>query len=368
LQYEDGVRSAVLVATAAAVGIVAAAVRVPAIRDAVREPITKAVVAVVVTPWAQRAAWTEARPLPSTMLEPAAAVVDGRLYVFGGFVTGTRAHEFPAITRVALYDPGADAWSGGLDLPEAVTHANAVVVDHEVWSAGGFVGDDPGSAVATVRRFDTIARRWSAGPPLPGPVAGGTLALVARTLHYVGGFAPDRDTVVPTHWALDVDAALAEGAHAHWSSRAPLHVARGHLASAVVGGRLFAIGGQVRHDTDPVDLADVEVYEPADDAWTTLASLPTPRSHFEAATFVDHGRIVVVGGRNNTTSLFIKGAGLADVLVYDPSSNHWTTRPGLPVGIESPVALPVGGTLVVTAGATFGDVVPQRRTFLGALP
>jgi N-acetylneuraminic acid mutarotase len=362
------VRPAVLVATAAAAGLVAVAMRVPSIREAVREPITKAVVTIVVTPWAQHAAWTEARPLPSPMLEPAAVVVDTRLYVFGGFVRGAHAYEFPALTRVAIYDPAADAWSAGVDLPEAVTHANAVVVDGEVWSAGGFVGDDPGAAVAAVRRFDTVNRRWRAGPPLPRPVAGGTLGLVGRTLHYVGGFDADRDTVVATHWALDVDGARADDGRARWLERAPLHVARGHLASAVVGGRLFAIGGQVRHDTNPVDLADVEAYDPETDAWTAVASLPTPRSHFEASTFVDHGRIVVVGGRNNTASLFIKGAGLADILVYDPSTDRWATCPGLPVGLTSPVALPVGGTLVVTTGATFGDVVPQVRTFLGALP
>ncbi len=65
--------------------------------------------------------------------------------------------------------------------------------------------------------------------------------------------------------------------------------ARGHLASAVVAGRLYAIGGQIRHDTDPVDLAAVDVYDHERDAWTAVARLPAPRSHFEAATFVDRG-------------------------------------------------------------------------------
>lgn len=358
----------VLVAAAAVFGLAAWATRVPRIRDAVREPITNAVVAVAVRPWAARAQWGEGAPLPSTMLEPAAAVVDGRLYVFGGFITTEEAHQYPAITRVAIYDPAADRWSSGPDMPEAVTHANAVVVGREVWSAGGFVGDDPGVAVATVRRFDTIEGRWRDGPALPQPVGGGTLRLLGRTLHYVGGFMADRDTVVTTHWALDVDAAEASPGQVRWQAHTPLHVARGHLASAVVGGRLFAIGGQVRHDTNPVDLPDVEAYDPATDTWTVVASLPTPRSHFEASTFVDGGRIVVVGGRNNTTSLFIKGAGLADILVYDPRTDRWTIHPGLPVGLEGAAALPIAGRLVVTCGATFGDIVPQRRTFLGAVP
>lgn len=357
-----------LAAMAAVLALVAAAAaRSDRVRFAVREPITRAVVALLVRPWTARAEWADGAALPATMLEPAAAVVDGKLYVFGGFVTTANPYEFPATMRVEVYDPAADTWTRAADMPEAVTHAHAVVVGHEVWSAGGFLGDDPGRAVASVRRFDVVSGRWRAGPPLPAPVAGGTLAVVGRALHYVGGFA-DRNTVVDAHWALALDAdATGQGA-AEWEPRAPLPVARGHLASAVVAGRLYAIGGQLRHDTDPADLAAVDAYDSATDTWTAVASLPAPRSHFEAATFVRDGRIVVVGGRNNTTSLLVKGAGLADVLVYDPASDRWAERPGLPVGIASAVAGPIGGRLIVTAGATFGDVVPQRRTFVGAVP
>ncbi len=346
------------------VGACVAAVRVPWIRDAVREPVTMAAVALFVRPFEARGEWREGAATPSEMLEPAAAVVGGKLYVFGGFVTTARANEFPATTRVNVYDPATDTWSRAGDMPLAVTHAHAVVVDDEVWFAGGFVGDDPGVATATVRRYRPDDDRWLDGPRLPRPVAGGTLAVIGRTLHYVGGFAADRDTVVDDHWAFPVD----DHGGGAWRSRAPLPTPRGHLASAVVEGRLYAIGGQVRHDTDPVDLDVVEIYDDATDAWTRAAPLPTPRSHVEAATFVQYGRIVVVGGRNNTASVLLKGAGLADVLVYTPDADDWATRPGLPFGIESAVARPIDGRLVVTGGATFGDVAPQRRTLVGAVP
>jgi hypothetical protein len=373
-----------IVAALIIVAIVAA--RIPRVREAVREPITEAVVALLITPWQARAEWAAGRPLPETKLEPAAAVVGGKLYVFGGFLTTPRAHEFPATTRVDVYDPVTDSWSRIGDMPAPVTHAHAVVVGDVVWFAGGFEGDDPGRAIAGVRRYDARTDRWRDGPPLPTAIAGGTLALVAGrdgsvgpSLHYVGGFAPDRDTVLAAHWVLDLrpdgaDAGAGDDAHADayadagWQSRAPLPTARGHLASAVVDGTLYAIGGQRRHDTNPVDLAAVDAYDPRADRWRTVASLPAPRSHAEAATFVHDGRIYVVGGRNNTTSLFIKGAGLADILVYDPALDRWSALPGLPLGIESAVARPVGERLVVTGGATFGDVVPQRGTFLGALP
>ena len=199
---------------------------------------------------------------------------------FGGFAGTT--YGAPVEPMVSVYDPIADRWSRVADLPLDVTHANAVLVDRTVWLAGGYRGAHPGPAVANVLRYDVAADAWSEGPPLPKPVAAGTLALVGRTLHYVGGFL-DRDTTIGEHWTLAVDDGTT------WEPRAPLPRARGHLASAVVAGRLYAIGGQIRHDTDPVDLAAVDVYDPERDAWAAVADLPAPRSHFEAATFVDRG-------------------------------------------------------------------------------
>ena len=351
-------------ALALVAAVVAAVWASQTLRDLVKEPLTRAAVAVLETPWQRAAPYARLRPAPTRKLEPAAAVVDGRLYVFGGFVTTPRPREFPVEPRVDVYDPARDAWQRVADLPRKITHANAVVVEAdgapEVWMAGGFEGDEPGRAVASVLIYDPRRDAWRDGPPLPAAVAGGTLALVDGALHYLGGFLPDRDTAVGTHWRLALGTTT-------WAPRAPLPVARGHLASAVLGGELYAIGGQVRHDNWPRDLDAVDVYDPTSDAWSPVASLPTPRSHCEAATFVHRERIVVVGGRDNTRWPILRRAGLAGILVYDPAGDRWSERPGLPVGIESPVARLVGGRLVVTAGALAGDVVPQPDTFALAI-
>ena len=348
-------------ALAVLVAAIVAAWTSQTLRDLVKEPLTRAAVAVLVRARHRPAPYARLRPAPTRKLEPSAAVVDGRLYVFGGFATTSRRREFPVEPRVDVYDPARDAWERAADLPRKITHANAVVVEAagtapEVWMAGGFEGDEPGRAVASVLIYDPRRDAWRDGPPLPAPVAGGTLALVDGALHYVGGFLPDRDTTVATHWRL------ARGATA-WEPRAPLPLARGHLSSAVLGGKLYAIGGQIRHDTWPRDLDAVDVYDPARDAWSAAAPLPTPRSHCEAATFVDRDRIVVVGGRDGTQWPILRRAGLASILVYDPARDRWTEQPGLPVGIESPVARLLGGRLIVTAGALAGDVVPQPETF-----
>lgn len=354
-----GRRLAVVGASVVAAAVVAFAV--PAIRERLTPRLIRAVGVVHTRLCTTRGTWTDGRPAPTTKMEAASAAVGSKLYVFGGYAGTSATSLSPVEPRVSVYDPATDAWSRAADMPIDVTHCNAVVVDGAVWFAGGYRGPHPGHPVANVLRYDAAADAWSEGPPLPQPMAAGTLALVGRTLHYVGGFV-DRDTAVDRHWALALDGGTT------WEPRAPLPVARGHLASAVVGDRLYAIGGQIRHDTNPVDLDVVHVYDSVRDAWTAVASLPTPRSHAEASTFVDHGRIVLVGGRDNTRWTPLDRLGLPNVTVYDPATDAWSERPALPLGLQAADARVIDGRLVVTNGAPMEGTAGQARTFVAAFP
>ena len=83
--------------------------------------------------------WEERTPSPITRFEAASAVVDGRLFVFGGF----KNQILQVSQRVDIYDPQTDNWSQGTDLPAELTHAGVAVDGTDVWFAGGFVGDNP---------------------------------------------------------------------------------------------------------------------------------------------------------------------------------------------------------------------------------
>ena len=335
--------------------------RLSNLRDTMSNRVTDVIAMLFVDPFLTKGAWTEGRPAPSPKRVAESAVVGGKLYVFGGFAPLNAKSVAPVEVGVSVYDPAADSWGRAADMPLDVTHCNAVLVDGTVWIAGGYRGAMPGPTVANVLRYDVASDSWNEGPPLPVATAGGTLALVGRTLHYVGGFL-DRDTTVGTHWALAVDGGTT------WEPRAPLPVPRGHVASAVVGGKMYAIGGQLRHDTDALDLDAVHAYDPARDAWTAVASLPEPRSHFEASTFVHDGRIVVVGGRNNTRWAGLKRRGLANVTSYDPAKDAWSELPAMPMGLQTTVAQVIDGRLIVTTGATGEEVDGQPLTFLSKFP
>jgi N-acetylneuraminic acid mutarotase len=295
--------------------------------------------------------WKPAAASPIARFEGPGVVIGGKLYVFGGFHDA----DLHASPRVDVYDPEADQWRRLTDMPVAVTHLTPALDGNTVWFAGGFQGDHPGPSVAGVWKYDVANDSWSAGPPLPQPRGSGALVRAGRALHFFGGFAEDRDSTPGDHWALDLDAPAPA-----WRERAALPDARGHLSGIEHEGLIYAIGGQHGHDEEATDVTSAHVYDPRTDRWRAIAPLPTPRSHFEASTFVWNGRIVMAGGRNN------QGSREAESLaaMYDPKSDRWTDLPSLPKPLLGPVLQPIGNRLILTTGSLDGWQAPQTTTYV----
>lgn len=304
------------------------------------------------------AQWTREDDAPVQRFESVSTVVGEDLYRFSGFGDGLETTR--AFYR---YDRDKRVWKRLGDAPAPVTHCNAVVDGHVFWIAGGFVGNDPGKATSSVWLYDTRTDQWTAQTPLPELRAGGALVRLGRTLHYFGGFGANRDTVHGDHWALNLDDPR------DWEPRAPLPVARGHLAGAVLDGFAYALGGQLRHDTKPFDLALVHAYDPTQDMWTERASLLRPRSHHEQSTFVIEGRILTLGGRDTATErnrFFRRRNGflpLDSISLYDPAVNRWKDLSRLPVGLLGPSAHKVGDEIILMGGTTSGPYEPQNRVY-----
>ena len=102
--------------------------------------------------------------------------------------------------------------------------------------------------------------------------------------------------------------------------------ARGALSVTEYDGKLYAIGGYDRKTNN----AQVEVYDPVRNVWSTAASLPTPRDHLATATV--GGKIYAIGGR-------IDGdyhQNLAVVELYDSSADRWIRVSDLPTARRDP--------------------------------
>src|SRR5919206_4443596 len=102
--------------------------------------------------------------------------------------------------------------------------------------------------------------------------------------------------------------------------RAPLPTPRGALVCVVVDETIYAIGG-----VGPTgDTGVVEAYDPTGDTWRTgLAPMPTPRDHLAGAAL--DGLVHVIGGR----SVALARTGTTHE-VYDPATDAWTSAAPLP--------------------------------------
>jgi N-acetylneuraminic acid mutarotase len=90
------------------------------------------------------------------------------------------------------------------------------------------------------------------------------------------------------------------------------------------------------------------VFDPSTGHWTKIASLPDGRSHFESSTIVHKGRILVVGGRCNSSKPPRNVVG--DLLQYDPKEDKWRVVGAMPEKLLAPAAAIISGRIVVTGG------------------
>uniref|UniRef100_A0A8C6UTF3 Influenza virus NS1A binding protein a n=1 Tax=Neogobius melanostomus TaxID=47308 RepID=A0A8C6UTF3_9GOBI len=97
----------------------------------------------------------------------------------------------------------------------------------------------------------------------------------------------------------------------------PMQYARSGLGIAALNGKLIAAGGYNREEC----LRTVECYDPAEDNWTFIAPMRTPRARFQMAVLM--GQLYVIGGSNGHSDELSCGE------TYDPQADEWAQVPEL---------------------------------------
>jgi hypothetical protein len=285
--------------------------------------------------------WQKGPASPISRAEALGAVAGGKLYVFGGLHGRGKGYSFPATTRADMYDPATGEWARLHSMPEAFTHTTAMVDGTTIWFVGGYAGDSPGPGSAHVWKYDTLSDTWSRGVDLPAPRGSGASAILGRMLHYFGGGDENRVDRAD-HWALNLD-----DPDRGWTALAPLPQGRNHLAGAAVAGKIYAVGGQRGDMGNGLDLAEVDVYDPATESWSPAAPSPRPRSHVNCSILVLNDKILIVGGESPGLE--------SEIIQFDPLTQAWTTFATLPEPRSTAVAGIIGGQLLVATGNAPGE-------------
>ncbi len=263
--------------------------------------------------------WQQRAPLPTPRSEVASAVLDGRIYVIGGYIA-----QGSASTVVEVYDATADRWQRLGDLPAPRDHAMAAALDGRVYVFGG----NSGNEVSTVFAYDVAANRWSRLRDMPvRRAAGGTAVLNGRIV--LAGGTGDAPT----------DTYVYNPGDDTWTKGNPIAAPREHLAMAAAGDRVYLVGGRWTNGL----MSTNEVLDDVTGSWRMLAPLPTARGG-TAAGSVD-GKIVVAGGE-----AFDPTRTFPQVEVYDLASDSWSAAPDLPTPRHGLAVVGLEGVLYVIGG------------------
>jgi N-acetylneuraminic acid mutarotase len=307
--------------------------------------------------------WIRLAQLPQGTGELLGVAVNGKLCASQGLLPG-----FKPAGLVYEYDPAADAWTQRKPMPHPLHHAAVTALNGKMYLFGGFdlpAAGPPGwSPVGDAWEYDPAKDAWRGLAALPTARGGGVAAVVGGKCYVIGGAGAVPGASDPTIRPRQPQRSLGaveeyDPATNTWRARAPMPTPCNHMGGEAVDGKIYVIGGRLSGAFIigyPGNTNLVQVYDPAADAWTTKAPMPTPRSGLNTASL--NGFIYAAGGEvQDEKSLSAFRAFEA----YHPASDTWWQLPSMLLPRHECVMAALGNRIHVAGGSVQSAIVPLPK-------
>lgn len=194
--------------------------------------------------------------------------------------------------------------------------------------AAAFVGDlfflteGPGR-VASYDPFTNTwdASDWDQSTAFTEYRRDGAAVGVGDRLFYIGGRCQERDCSIELDMVESYDTTTGT-----WRTEPSMPTARADLGAGVIGDKIYVVGGFL-NDTFPPNTAVLEIFDTTTGTWSTGPPMEVAR--WDVLTGVtEDDRLVVAGG------ICCGGNRLTDVEIFDPATNAWDRLTDLPVGMD----------------------------------
>jgi len=195
--------------------------------------------------------------------------------------------------------------------------------------------------------YNPSIETWISKTPMPTPQSGCAIAAYENKIYIFGGY--NGTAAKNGVWIATGETQMYDISTGMWSIKAPMPTPRGNLQAEVVNHKIYLISGIGTVDdgyADPDFTNVTEAYDPSNDTWTTLASIPTP-VYYYASAVVDN-KIYIESGASGMYGFVNLNQ------IYDPATNAWASGKPLP----NPVTK-------AAAGATVGALAPARLYVVG---
>ena len=278
--------------------------------------------------------WQNFAPYPQPTQEVGGAVVNGKLYILGGYGANAPGGLAGWLNE---YDPAADKWTKKKDIPMPVHHEAITGFRDKFYTFGGGVKISPTSdnwyPTNRVWEYTPATDTWRELAPMPTKRGGGIALVYDNKIWVIGGAgfhplqAEDISIAagVPHRTVNTVE--VFDPATGKWETKASMNIPRNHLAGGVVNGRIYVMGGRLGSSFVGASSTDaVEEYDPATDMWRVVARMPFPRSGMAFGTF--NNLIYMAGGEYLNRDMV---GVFRNAEAYDPARNVWYELPPMTV-------------------------------------
>jgi len=239
--------------------------------------------------------WTTKAPMPTPRSDFGIAVFQNKIYCVGGIIEyDWSGHGKGILCEVnEVYDPLTDTWENKTSIPTERQRPLANLVDGKIYVMGGFqYGDLPpprttiGLAVNEV--YDPETDSWTTKTPIPTTTSNPASATINNKIYVISGFNRDLNQMSNLNQIYDIGSDT-------WSQGAPIPTAVGLAgAGATIGEmapkRIYVIGGYPSYDEVRLN----QVYDPETDTWSSGSQMPTARHSMGVVALTD--RLYAIGG------------------------------------------------------------------------
>ena len=309
--------------------------------------------------------WAGGPVLPSAAVRSVGVYfpANGLFYVMGGRSADTAGSDF---THPFEYNPGTNAWTikAGTYPDNQVNNMACGVLTvggtPQIYCVGGSAA---GATTSTARVFtynpitDVVAPVASDNWPGNGSgnILPGGFAVSGNKLYIVAGFQISVASTSQT-WVFDPNAA----AGSRWLQRLDYPVPRSYVPTAAIGGMIYTGGGANIVTTTVTDTADSFRFDPVANTWTAIPNIPRATGETRALT-INNTMWVIGGGRTTPNPS-------TQIDIYNPATNAWTT--GLPFSLpRRNFATDTDGSRVwIGGGYTTDGLTPQDSMEIFTVP
>jgi N-acetylneuraminic acid mutarotase len=166
-------------------------------------------------------------------------VVNDKIYAIGGF-SSTSGSVARLLATVEEYDPATDAWTTKAEMPGKRSNPSSAVVDGKIYVMGGWPA--PGSASASVLVYDPLTDSWAERASLPAPRSVAATSVVAGRIYLFGGLDDTKATAVSTVFEYDPDTDT-------WQTKDNMPFEGQGLSASALDGKVYVMGGSPGHLT-----------------------------------------------------------------------------------------------------------------------